>query len=124
MSLRDEFEKLFPPNESDAERQDALWLGFQAGHAAGLEKGLDMAGNKAVETGWYVAAEEIRAMKEQKSGQEDVMSEPITAGHPCFDPDGPPDHDWQYVDHSFSHEFGTEICGHYECTRCDAIKPD
>ena len=37
MSLRDEFEKLFPPNESDAERQDALWLGFQAGHAAGLE---------------------------------------------------------------------------------------
>ena len=66
MSLRDEFEKLFPPNESDAERQDALWLGFQAGHAAGLEKGLDMAGNKAVETGWYVAAEEIRAMKEQK----------------------------------------------------------
>ena len=32
MSLRDEFEKLFPPNESDAERQDALWLGFQAGH--------------------------------------------------------------------------------------------
>ena len=145
MSLRDEFEKLFPVPETlelvgdfyhlkpdfdhwvnvptEAE-YNAKWQGFQAGHAAGLEKGLDMAGNKAVETGWYVAAEEIRAMKEQKSGQEDVMSEPITAGHPCFDPDGPPDHDWQYVDHSFSHEFGTEICGHYECTRCDAIKPD
>lgn len=52
------------------------------------------------------------------------VSESIAAGHPCFDPDGPPDHDWEYVDDSFSHEFGTEICGHYECARCDAIKPE
>ena len=52
------------------------------------------------------------------------VSESIAAGHPCFDPDGPPDHDWKYVDDSFSHEFGTEICGHYECARCDAIKPE
>ena len=78
MSLRDEFEKsylganphLARHNSTDDSYvlpsiQDA-WVGFQAGHAAGLEKGLDMAGNKAVETGWYVAAEEIRAMKEQK----------------------------------------------------------
>lgn len=53
-----------------------------------------------------------------------IASETIAAGHPCFDPDGPPDHDWEYVDDSFSHEFGTEICGHYECARCDAIKPE
>ena len=52
------------------------------------------------------------------------VSESIAAGHPCFDPDGPPDHDWEYVDDSFSHEFGTEICGHYECARCNAIKPE
>ena len=85
MSLRDEFEKhvearsvcwveemrarLFERNKAGQYTWQGLesrFQDFQAGHAAGLEKGLDMAGNKAVETGWYVAAEEIRAMKEQK----------------------------------------------------------
>lgn len=66
MSLRDEFEKLFPPNESDAERQDALWLGFQAGHAAGLEDAAAICDNADKSAHPADLADAIRAMKEQK----------------------------------------------------------
>jgi hypothetical protein len=44
------------------------------------------------------------------------------AGHPCFvDQDCDLDHDLKYVDDSFSHEFGTEVRGHWECKNCGTV---
>lgn len=40
--------------------------------------------------------------------------------HPCRIGWNEYDHDWKYIDDSFSHEFGTEVCGHWECEFCDA----
>ena len=45
--------------------------------------------------------------------------------HPCYDIEsGEFDHDWKHVDDSFSHEFGTEVCGHMECQHCNAEDSD
>ncbi len=30
------------------------------------------------------------------------------------------DHDWEWVDDSFDHEYGVEQCGHWECQNCDS----
>lgn len=38
----------------------------------------------------------------------------VTIIEPC-------DHDWQFVDESFSHEFGTEVLGSWECLKCGEI---
>ncbi len=54
----------------------------------------------------------------------DQPPEIIGPGHPCYDPDGPPDHDMKYEDESFSHEFGTEVCGIWRCVRCGAEDPE
>lgn len=32
------------------------------------------------------------------------------------------DHNWDMVDYSFDHEFGTEHCTGYECQRCGATR--
>ena len=130
MELREQFEKLHPVPEgvswSDGlgmyaceflayqnaeKRQNGLWQGFQSGYAAAMSHSANTVGGPTPGAAPACASERS-------------VSESIAAGHPCFDPDGPPDHDWKYVDDSFSHEFGTEICGHYECARCNAIKPE
>ena len=80
MSLRERFEKLFPvpegvvfeddayyskdynfyvQAENDAQAQNTLWIGFQAGHAAGLERACDFCEGMGHE---HLAAA-IRAMK-------------------------------------------------------------
>ena len=41
---------------------------------------------------------------------------------PCLMDDGEYDHQMKYIDDSFSHEYGTEICGHLECERCGALE--
>ena len=40
---------------------------------------------------------------------------PIPVLEPC-------DHDWKLVDDSFDHEFGTEVCGHMQCTKCEETR--
>ena len=35
----------------------------------------------------------------------------------------PCDHDWELVDDSFDHEYGTEQIGYYRCALCDEEKP-
>ena len=40
--------------------------------------------------------------------------------HPCYADGEGYDHDWVYGDASFDHEYGTEVCGFYECTICGA----
>ena len=32
------------------------------------------------------------------------------------------DHDWEFVDDSFDHEFGTERIHYWSCTKCWATK--
>jgi NADH dehydrogenase/NADH:ubiquinone oxidoreductase subunit G len=46
----------------------------------------------------------------------------VSAPSPTLEPDDAPecDHEWEFVDDSFSHEFGTEVCGHWECLLCGA----
>lgn len=39
----------------------------------------------------------------------------------CEVPGGGFDHDFEWIDDSFDHEFGTEVCGHWECTDCGAV---
>ena len=39
-------------------------------------------------------------------------------------PDCKGDHDLEWIDDSFDHEFGTEVCGHWECVKCDYVDPD
>jgi hypothetical protein len=34
------------------------------------------------------------------------------------------DHDFEWVDESYDHEFGVEQCGHYECTECGEVDSD
>jgi len=36
-------------------------------------------------------------------------------------PDCKGDHDCEWVDDSFDHEFGTETCGYWECVNCEYI---
>lgn len=42
-----------------------------------------------------------------------------SAKHPCDIGEDELDHDIEWVDDSFDHEFGTEVCGHWECARCN-----
>lgn len=42
--------------------------------------------------------------------------------HPCLTEDGGFDHDWEFVDDSFDHEFGTHIEHYYKCKCCNALK--
>jgi hypothetical protein len=42
-------------------------------------------------------------------------------GHPCFDPDGPPDHDWKFISDWYGDPGvinGTADCSFMECQRC------
>lgn len=32
------------------------------------------------------------------------------------------DHNWEYVDDSFSHEFGLERVEYYQCSKCETTK--
>ena len=41
--------------------------------------------------------------------------------HPCY-ADGELDHDWQFVDESFDHAYGTERVHFWRCERCDATR--
>jgi hypothetical protein len=41
---------------------------------------------------------------------------------PCRDEDGNDDHEWELVDDSFDHEFGTEIIRYFRCERCGETK--
>ena len=34
------------------------------------------------------------------------------------------DHDFEWVDESYDHEFGAEQCGHYECKECGEVDGD
>lgn len=43
--------------------------------------------------------------------------------HPCY-ADGEYDHDWEFQDESFDHEYGTETCGYWECLNCNLIDAD
>jgi len=52
------------------------------------------------------------------------MNTPMTADfigphHPCYD-HGEWDHDWETIDDSYDHDFGTEIIVFDRCARCDA----
>ena len=42
--------------------------------------------------------------------------------HPCAIEGGGFDHDWEFQDDSFDHEYGTEQVFYYRCTRCDATR--
>lgn len=33
------------------------------------------------------------------------------------------DHEWEIIDESFAHEFGTEICVSRFCLKCDKSEP-
>lgn len=44
--------------------------------------------------------------------------------HPCRVGLNEYDHDPEFVDDSFDHEFGTEVCGHWECANCGQLFPD
>jgi len=41
--------------------------------------------------------------------------------HPCRVGLKEYDHELKYIDDSFSHEYGTEVCGHWECENCGYI---
>ena len=41
--------------------------------------------------------------------------------HPCYANGEGYDHDWEYIDDSFDHEFGTEARGHWECLNCGGV---
>lgn len=41
--------------------------------------------------------------------------------HPCYF-EGEIDHEWEFVDDSFDHEFGTERVHYWRCSRCDATR--
>lgn len=34
------------------------------------------------------------------------------------------DHEWEWFDESFDHEYGTEVCAYWECSLCGAEKND
>jgi hypothetical protein len=42
--------------------------------------------------------------------------------HPCAIEEGEFDHDWEFQDDSFDHEYGTEQIHYWQCTRCNATK--
>jgi len=44
--------------------------------------------------------------------------------HPCDVGEKDLDHDYEWQDDSFDHEFGTEICGHWECINCGDVNSD
>jgi rubrerythrin len=44
--------------------------------------------------------------------------------HPCLVGFKEYDHDFKYIDDSFSHEYGTEICGYWECQTCGTVNED
>ena len=45
---------------------------------------------------------------------------PALPQHPCFFGGEGYDHDWEYLDTSFGHEFGTEVRGLWICRNCGA----
>lgn len=49
------------------------------------------------------------------------MTQLVTVEHPCR-VDGEWDHDWQFQDDSFDHEFGTEVIHYDLCERCGETK--
>lgn len=42
--------------------------------------------------------------------------------HPCETAPGEYDHEWEFRDDSFDHEFGTERVWYWECERCGATR--
>lgn len=52
------------------------------------------------------------------------MSDDFGPQHPCYVGDGEYDHDMQHIDESFSHEYGTEVCGYFECQWCGLVVDD
>lgn len=42
--------------------------------------------------------------------------------HPCELSPGQFDHDWEYVDDSVDHEYGTEIINYLKCAVCGQIR--
>lgn len=51
------------------------------------------------------------------------MSEPDQLpAHPCRTEDGGFDHEWEFQDDSFDHEFGTERVHYWLCVHCGETK--
>jgi hypothetical protein len=46
----------------------------------------------------------------------------VTVAHPCETDPGEFDHDWQFQDDSFDHEYGTEQVHYWLCQRCGALR--
>ena len=42
--------------------------------------------------------------------------------HPCETELGEFDHEWEFVNDSFDHEYGTEQVHYWRCANCDATK--
>ena len=43
--------------------------------------------------------------------------------HPCqFGPGEPLDHEWEFQDDSFDHEYGTERVHYWRCVQCEAVR--
>jgi len=38
--------------------------------------------------------------------------------HPCYVGDGGYDHNWEFQDDSFGHEFGVEVVQYFRCSEC------
>lgn len=46
----------------------------------------------------------------------------ILPEHPCYCGEGEYDHNWEFQDDSFDHEFGTETVHYFMCAECGATR--
>ncbi len=105
-------------------------LGVDLGHAAaekfnevsarvGFPDRIAVRPNTQVER---LSAPEKAKMKNTEPEAMTVALEPdVGPEHPCY-ADGELDHEWQFVDESFDHEYGTERVHFWRCERCDATQ--
>jgi hypothetical protein len=48
--------------------------------------------------------------------------EPPVRPHPCRTEDGGFDHDWEFCDESFDHEYGCEQVHYFVCRNCEETR--
>ena len=48
--------------------------------------------------------------------------EPSVGRHPCQTDDGGFDHEWEFCDESFDHEYGTERVHYFVCQNCEETR--
>lgn len=48
--------------------------------------------------------------------------EPSVKPHPCRTDDGGFDHEWEFQQDSFDHEYGTERVHYWRCATCDETR--